>query len=261
MAATPRQRARAAEGHPGPVTSSVADDKPAEKPSRWHRLGALWPTKTRKRVAVVLAILAVVVATYVTSANLLELLFSPELNVLGYVALFVACWIGAGGALVPIPGVRAISWVMIVQQGAALDPAVVAFVAGSAMVLGQTSYFFATRAAAARARARAVKAEAEADTDAQVESEDDLEEKTPGRMARATARVENGIRRHGIITVFLVTALPSPLTTLTTTVASGSGMGYARWFLAAYAGYLTLCGILAFLGDGIFGGFFPLFGR
>ena len=98
-------------------------------------------------MAVVLVILAVIAAIIVSSANILERLRSPELDFLGYLSLFVACWVGAGGALVPIPGVRALSWIMIIQQGAALDPLLVAVIAASAMVLGQSTYFLATRAA------------------------------------------------------------------------------------------------------------------
>ncbi len=99
-----------------------------------------------------LAILAIFIATLIASSRLLRLVFE-DIDVLAYLGLFIACWIGAGGALVPVPGVRPISWFMVVQQSAALSPVIVATLAATAMVLGQTSYFMATRAAMRRASA------------------------------------------------------------------------------------------------------------
>jgi uncharacterized membrane protein YdjX (TVP38/TMEM64 family) len=213
-------------------------------------------------VAAILAILAISVAAIVASANLWERLRNPELGLLGYLSLFITCWIGAGGALVPIPGVRAVSWVMIVQQGAAFDPLVVTGVAATAMVLGQTSYFFATRAAVARA----TRGHATGTIDAELHADDEPPEPDVSRRQRMTAlmqrareAVERQIGRHGFLTVFFVCALPTPLTTLTTTAAADSGMSYPRYLIAAAGGFVLLCGVLAFLGDTLFGGIFPLF--
>jgi hypothetical protein len=52
-------------------------------------------------------------------------------------------------------------------------------------------------------------------------------------------------------TVFMVSALPSPFTTLTTTVASSSGMGYLRFFPASFGGFLVLCSALVLFGQGL----------
>lgn len=249
------------------MTSSLADNQEAPRKNRRKRVAERIPRTTRKRIAVVLVILAVLAALVVSSANLLERLRNPELDLLGYLSLFVACWIGAGGALVPIPGVRALSWVMVVQQGAALDPLVVALIAGSAMVLGQSSYFVATRAAQNR-RLKAVEADELVALDPPGAGlEDDLATETdtethkhrvPKFMLRAADRIQRQIYRHGFLTVFIVCALPTPLTTLTTTAAAGTGMGYGRYLIAAYAGFLTLSTTLAFFGDNVFGGIFPL---
>ncbi|MFN8623586.1 MAG: hypothetical protein U0869_22835 [Chloroflexota bacterium] len=207
--------------------------------------------------------MAILVATIIASSRLLRLLFQ-ELDILAYAGLFIACWIGAGGALVPIPGVRPVSWFMIVQQGAALDPLVVALIAASAMALGQTSYFLVARAA----RRRHLAGAAAPDTpDAAAagptplgldDDEDDPPEPPPPptsrrakALARAQARVTRQVREHGMATVFAVCALPTPLTTLTTTAAAGSGMGYARYLPAAFAGFLVLCSVLVLFGQGL----------
>ena len=114
-----------------------------------RRLLRRWPTSTRRRVAVVVALIAIIVATTIASSRLL-LRVTDNLDLVAYASLFVTCWIGAGGAIVPVPGVRAFSWFLLIQQGAALDPLIVALVGASAMVLGQTSYFLAARTAARR---------------------------------------------------------------------------------------------------------------
>jgi uncharacterized membrane protein YdjX (TVP38/TMEM64 family) len=249
------------------VASSIESQEEEPKPGRRQWLISHWPKRTRYRVAAVLAILAIIVAALVASANLWTRLRNPELDFLGYASLFVACWIGAGGALVPIPGVRAISWVMIVQQGATLDPLVVTAVAASAMVLGQTSYFMATRTALARARRHAAAHPAAPTTPSSGPPTDTTpaESATHGRLAtlmlRARDAIESQIERHGFVTVFVVCTLPTPLTTLTTTAAADSGMPYWRYFIAAAGGFLVLSGALAFVGDELFGGFLQNLGR
>lgn len=214
---------------------------------------ARWPVARRRRVATLAALVAIVVATLITSSRLLRLV-SGELDLVAYAGLFAACWIGAGGALVPIPGVRPVSWFMIVQQGAALDPVVVALVGASAMVLGQTSYFLASRAGRRRsAEGRSDEPEAPPGDPDPEPSADEAE--PAGRrartMARARARVHRQVDEHGMATVFAVSALPTPLTTLTTTAAAARGMGYARFFPASFGGFLVLCSVLVLFGQGI----------
>ena len=235
-----------------------------------QRLIARWPTMRRRQVVIVVATLAIFVATFIASSRLLRYVFD-DLDVLAYAGLFLACWIGAGGGLVPVPGVRAISWLMIVQQGAALDPVTVALVAALAMVLGQSSYFLATRATRQHlAENAAHKHEAQsagthelpaspgspAPGDPQPTTPQAHESAVAGsRRARAMAsarrRITYQVQDHGIATVFVVCALPTPLTTLTTTAASASGMRYPRFFVAALSGFLLLSSILALFGQGL----------
>ena len=70
-------------------------------------------------------------------------------------------------------------------------------------------------------------------------------------MARARRRITYQVKHHGIVTVFVVCALPTPLTTLTTTAASAGGMRYPRFFVAALGGFLLLSSILALFGQGL----------
>lgn len=221
------------------------------------RVLARWPTSRRRRIATVLALVGILVATVIASSRILRLLHQ-ELDIVAYAGLFATCWIGAGGALVPVPGVRPISWFMVVQQGAVLDPVVVALVAATAMTLGQTSYFVA-----ARARRRALDHPTAppvatldldpADLDPAVLADPvgppDASDGPPPssaprrhseRMERARRRVTRQVQTHGMAPVVAVCALPSPLTTLTTTAAAAAGMGFARYLPAAFGGFLVL---------------------
>ena len=211
-------------------------------------------------MAYVVALVAIVCATSVASARLLRLIFD-DLDLIAYVGLFIACWIGAGGALVPVPGVRPMSWLMIVQQGGTLDLVVVVAVAASAMVIGQSSYFLTARTAkrrrdaggatAGNAAPDSTDAEGEAPADGGTDGEASAD---AGYRARAAARIQRLVREHGVATILLVTALPSPFTTLATTAAAAQEMSYPRFLLAGTSGYLVLCTTLALVGEGLLPG-------
>lgn len=233
---------------------------PVEEPSMSRReaitewIQERWPSRTRQRVAIAIAFTAIVIGAFMASTRFLRIAF-PNFELIAYASLFVTCWIGAGGAIVPVPGVRLVSWLLIVQQGAALEPIAVAGVAAMAMVAGQSSIFFAARAAATRVRERTAGADSEVEPVGSSPPEADAE--PSGRaayIARAERRVKFQINRHGFVTVLAVCALPTPLTTITTTAAASGGMGYARWFLAAFSGYLVLSSILVLVGQGLFTG-------
>lgn len=213
------------------------------------RILARWPTSRRRRIGTVLAIGGILVATVIASSRMLRSLHQ-ELDILAYAGLFAACWIGAGGALVPVPGVRPVSWFMIVQQGAALDPVIVALVAATAMVLGQTSYFLAARMAQRRARDRATPTPA-----SPLVGDPAVPAAAPGRsaerMERARRRVTRQVQAHGSATVIAVCALPTPLTTLTTTAAAVTGMGFGRYVPSAFGGFLVLSSVLVVFGQGL----------
>jgi hypothetical protein len=233
-----------------------------EAPEDYQLVGRFrWPASRRRQVATVLAIVAIFVATLVASSRLLRLIFE-DLDVLAYLGLFVACWVGAGGALVPVPGVRPVSWLMIMQQGAALDPITVALVAGTAMALGQSSYFLATRRAL---RARAARREGRATPEAEERAvgppaeaadpaADPAADEAPpeaGRLNRLRESVAGQARRHETLMPFLVALVPSPMTTVSTTASASLGTGYHRWVVPTLAGYLAFSALLAGVGRGV----------
>lgn len=217
---------------------------------RARTLRQRWPEKRRFQVAATLAILAIFVATFIASSRLLRFAFD-DLDIFAYIGLFIACWVGAGGALVPVPGVRPVSWLMVIQQAAALNPWTVALVAAAAMALGQSSYFLATRAAIARHQKSVASADP-AEPTADVEASEPAE--PTGRSAaviRMKHRVEGRVQRHAFSTAFLTTALPSPLTTIATTASASAGTRYPSWLAPAFTGYLLFATILAVVGQGL----------
>ncbi len=223
---------------------------------RARTLRQRWPEQRRLQVAATLAILAIFVATVIASSRLLRYAFD-DLDIFAYIGLFIACWVGAGGALVPVPGVRPISWLMVIQQAAALNPWTVAVVAATAMALGQSSYFLATRAAIAR-HEKSVASGDEADSaveeDPTVEDETTEPEEPSGRAAvviRMKHRVDDRVHRHATSTAFLTTMLPSPLTTIATTASASAGTRYPRWLAPAFLGYLLFATVLAVVGQGL----------
>ncbi len=196
-----------------------------------------------------------------------------DLGLVAYVGLMVVCWVGAGGALVPVPGVRPLSWLMIVNQGAVLDPLFVAGLTGLAMALGQSSYFLATRAGThhhARARdggkhfgqrhdddaATTVAGVASAGPDPSQPSDPDarsagLAARARSAMSRARDVVERRMHRHPQRTVFALSLIPNPLTTFATVTAAAIGMEYHRFLAASLAGFLVLTTVLVVAGQGI----------
>jgi membrane protein DedA with SNARE-associated domain len=237
-----------------PSSSSPAVDSTTRRQAATEWIEERWPSRTRQRVAIAIAFTAIVIGALMASTRFLRIAF-PNFELIAYVSLFVTCWIGAGGAIVPVPGVRLVSWLLIVQQGAALEPIAVAGVAAIAMVTGQSSIFFAARAAATRVRERTEWPDSEAVPDGAAPPGDDAEPSRRARyVARAEQRVKLQIKRHGFATVFAVCALPTPLTTVTTTAAASSGMSYPRYFIAALSGYLVLASILVLVGQGLFAG-------
>jgi hypothetical protein len=268
-----------------------------------------WPTSWRRRVAVVVAIVVFALAALPLLTRIAGV--AIDLGIVPYTALVILCWVGEGGLLVPIPGVRLLSWLTIVQQGANLDPVVVALLAAVAMACGQSSYFLVVRSGSryviehlnvgplkghlpipmpsAEVAGAAVGIPAEdtnvgislpspddpADatrdpdpltraeatraggTDQEAGAGVDAGTATPGssggrqRFAAAASTISNRVKSHPRRTMFLVSVIPSPLTTLATVTAAASGVPFRIFFVSAFAGFLVLSSTLAIAGQAI----------
>src|SRR5262245_50768646 len=134
----------------GPGGTAVVDPRGDRIPG-WLRdlhlrLDGVLPRTGRRRLAAIVGLAATIVAVAISASRVLFVLFDA-LDILAYAGLFVTNWVANGGLLVPVPGLRLVGWLMIIQQGGTLDPFVAGSVGGIAMALGQTSLYIAAASA------------------------------------------------------------------------------------------------------------------
>jgi membrane protein DedA with SNARE-associated domain len=224
---------------PGPGTTR--DRIPGWLRDAHARLDASLPATGRRRLAAIVGLTATIVAVAISASRLLFVLFDA-LDSLAYAGLFVTNWVANGGLLVPVPGLRLVGWLMIIQQGGTLDAFVAGLVGGIAMTLGQMSLYVA----AASAREGAARHHAEEPAR--------LRSIASGERAQAMrARLEHLLHAHGFATIVGVSLVPSPFTTVATGMAGAMAFGFRRFVLASLIGRIALGLVLAYLGDAIMG--------
>jgi membrane protein DedA with SNARE-associated domain len=219
-----------------------------EVPSVLRRLQARWveelPASGRTRVALVLSVVGVAVATIVIGARLLRILLDAA-DLLAYLGLFVVNWVANGGLLVPIPGLRLVGWLLIIGQGGTLDPAIAGVVGGIAMACGQTSYYIAGDTGRRHAAAHV-------DDPSGTPKHPRLAGLSNGpRIVRAKRRIAELLGHHGVATIALLSLVPNPLTPFACGTAGAIGMGFRRFVLASLLGRIALGLFLAYLGESI----------
>ncbi len=245
---TQRPRPSVAEA-PGVTTDGEVALRPDDRTPQWltrlhARTARLLPAAGRLRVA---AIAGLVIAGLTIGLAGLRLLLriADGLDILAYLGLFVTNWIANGGLLVPVPGLRFIGWVMIVQQGAALDPTTAGVVGGLAMALGQVSLYVAADAAAQRsatARHAAARSRGSSRLGRAISGD---------RARRARDKLDGLLRHHGFATILGLSMVPNPLTSLGVGMAGAMGMGFRRFLAATLIGRLILGLALAWVGQGL----------
>jgi membrane protein DedA with SNARE-associated domain len=226
-----------------------------------------WPASVRKRAAIVVVLIAVGIAVIAALARLIGT--AIDLGLLAYLGVMVVCWVGAGGALVPVPGTRPLSWVLIVQQSTIVNPVIVALTAAFAMALGQTSFYVATRlegnrhAAASGQHLPHLHHAASAASGGPAGAPQAESNATPthppnrvvawsrGLMAKGEHEVRLRMTDHPQRIVFVLCMLPNPLTTFATVSAAATGVAFSRFFAASLAGFLVLCTALVIAGQGL----------
>ena len=132
-----------------------------------------------------------------------------ELTTYGYIGVFAIGFISAASIVLPMPGVAA-----IVSGGALLDPILgipapimVGLVGGVAEALGELTGYAAGFGGSAIIQERSF-----------------------------YPTVENWMRRHGLITVFALSAVPNPLLDLAGVAAGATRMPILRFFLGVWGG-------------------------
>lgn len=215
--------------HPGDRPPNVLLQGPATLERRISH-------RSRRRIALVVGFGAAIIGTIVTLGLARDL--GLEIPLAAWGGLFLANWIGNGGILVPIPGLRFIGWTMTVHQGTDGAPIIVGLIAGLAMALGQTMYYLGASAGSRHLQEHAAAKPPAPDR--------------PHRIRSLTQRIRTTIeallRDYGVPTVFSLSAVPNPFTTFASITAGSIGMGFMRFLVSNFAGHVVLGLILALFG-------------
>jgi membrane protein DedA with SNARE-associated domain len=234
----------------GPVSTDPDGQQPpdptdprGQAPRHFLRLHAWldqrFSPKARRRLGVVVGFGAALGGTLI-AAGLAKRL-GLDIPWAAWIGLFLANWIGNGGILVPIPGLRLVGMAMAAYQGAYGSTILVGLVAGFAMALGQTS-FYLTAASGSRHLQDPAKKEKKP-----------REGRLAQTMRKAMEVTADFVDRHGIPTIFTLSTFPNPLTTFATITAGSMGMGFREFLIANFAGHVLLGLILALFGQRLLG--------
>lgn len=171
--------------------------------------------KTRRRVP--WQALLTFVGTIALTIGLVLLPFdASRLGAYGYGVLFVLTLLSSATVILPSPALAA-----AVQASKTLNPTLVGLVSGLAAGIGESTGYLAGRSGKELAH---------------------LRERSLGR------RIERYVRRWGLLTVFVLAAIPTPLIDLAGITAGALGLGFWRFELACIAGKTTRFLAVAFLG-------------
>jgi membrane protein DedA with SNARE-associated domain len=220
-------------GAPGP---GRGDDPPRHLLRLHAWLEARFSERTRHRLGIVVGFGAAILGT------LIVLVIKPlglDIPWAAWIGLFLANWIGNGGILVPIPGLRFVGWTMAAHQGAEGPTILVGLVAGLAMALGQTSFYLTAAAGSDRLGGKGKKKERSG--------------RLVETMQQAKAMVEKFLQDHGIPTIFTLSLVPNPFMTFASITAASMGMGFREFLAANFLGHVVLGLILALFGQWLLG--------
>lgn len=202
---------------------------------RYHaRVDERVSVRTRRRLGIAVGFGAAIAGTLVV------LVIKPlglDISWAAWIGLFLANWVGNGGILVPIPGLRFVGWTMAAHQGAEGPTILVGLVAGFAMALGQTSFYLTAAAGSDRFSGKGK----------------DRSGNLAELMRKVKDRVSDFVERHGFPTIFTLSTVPNPLTTFATITAGTMGMGFRTFLVANFAGHVILGLILALFGRSLLG--------
>ena len=150
----------------------------------------------------------------------------------GYVGVFVANLASTATVFIPVPGLTAAGQALILKEGDTLNPIVVGIAGGGGMALGEITAYLAGYYGGQAAQGR----------------------RAPGPewVARSVERVIMWVDwlmgRYGMLTLFVLAAIPNPTFEFAGLAAGAERMSFARFMLAVTAGKVVRGITLAFLG-------------
>jgi len=194
-----------------------------------------WIPKGRKtRIGLGLLVLVAVLGPAVILLILPEWVNLDEesLGGLGYVGVFVANLASTVTVFIPVPGLTALGQILILDQGKVHNPVLVGLAGGSGMALGEITAYVAGMYGGQMAAGHTV----------------------PGpRWTRrlvegAISLIDRLMDRYGMLTLFVLSAIPNPVFEIAGLTAGAVRMHFGRFMGAVFVGKVFRGIILAFLG-------------
>ncbi len=194
-----------------------------------------WIPKGRKtRIGLGLFVLAAVLGPSVVLLVLPQWFGLDEENLrgLGYAGVFVANLASTVTVFIPVPGLTALGQILILDQGAALNPLVVGIAGGSGMALGEITAYIAGVYGGQMAAGHTLPGP----------------KWTARLVERAISIIDRLMGRFGMLTLFVLSVIPNPVFEIAGITAGAVRMPFGRFMLAVFAGKILRGIILAFLG-------------
>ena len=150
----------------------------------------------------------------------------------GYVGVFVANLASTATVFIPVPGLTAAGQALILKEGDTLNPFVVGIAGGGGMALGEVTAYVAGYYGGQVAQGRHVPG--------------------PTWVTRSVERVISWVdwlmEHYGVLTLFVLAAIPNPTFEFAGLAAGAERMPFARFMLAVTAGKILRGVTLALLG-------------
>lgn len=189
-------------------------------------------TVVRAALAASLLVLVVSVGIVLLAAPGL----TDRLEGFGYLGVFLTNLASTATLFIPVPGLTAAGQTLIVSQGEKHNPLLVGIAGGGGMALGEVTAYYAGFLGAELARGREVGG--------------------PEWFRRGAARVVRAVDwlmdRWGMLTLFVLAAVPNPAFEVAGITAGSVRMPFKRFFASVAAGKVVRGIVLAYLGD-VFG--------
>ena len=210
---------------------------PAETPLEAVLPPALsrWIPRGRKaRIGLGLLVLVAVLGPSVVLLVLPEWINLDEqsLGGLGYVGVFVANLASTVTVFIPVPGLTALGQILILDQGKVQNPVLVGLAGGSGMALGEITAYIAGMYGGQMAAGHTVPGP----------------RWTRRLVERAISVIDRLMDRFGMLTLFVLAAIPNPVFEIAGLTAGAVRMPFGRFMGAVFVGKVLRGIVLAFLG-------------
>jgi membrane protein DedA with SNARE-associated domain len=158
---------------------------------------------------------------------------TDHLEGFGYFGVFVTNLLSTSTVVIPVPGLTATGQALIIREGEhSAYPWLIGLLGGTAMGLGEVTLYYAGYLGAELARGREIPG--------------------PRWFRSGVRRMTSGTRwlmaHWGMVTLFVLSAVPNPFFEVAGLTAGSVRMSFRRFFIAAVAGKILRGILLAYLG-------------